>query len=198
MNETQQTLQRQNIQIEQFQPQIDQLTTKSDENQQTVEQLQPQIDQLATNLNGTQQTLQRQNVQIAQLQSQPDLLYRTCEDLRSFGRNSGSGGYWIDPDGVAIGDPPIYVQCNMTTGSSITPNATTRQWMALMKLSQSCTLGNLECSGRATVNQIPATCEDLWKVGHTLNGLYDVKSNKAVRSVYCDFTKLPGDQGDRW
>ena len=145
-----------------------------------------------------QQTLQRQNVQIAQLQSQPALLYRTCEELRSFGRHSGSGGYLIDPDGVAIGAPPMYVQCNMTMGSSVSLWPTTRQWVALMKLSQSCTLDNLECSGRATVNQIPATCEDLWKVGHTLNGLYDVKSNKTAQSVYCDFTKLPGDQGEHF
>jgi hypothetical protein len=49
-------------------------------------------------------------------------LYRscsfTCEELRSIHPESGSGGYWIDPDGVSIGDPPIFVQCNMTTDSS--------------------------------------------------------------------------------
>jgi len=43
-------------------------------------------------------------------------LYRSCEELRSVHPESGS--YWIDPDGVATGDPPIFVQCNMTTGSS--------------------------------------------------------------------------------
>jgi Fibrillar collagen C-terminal domain len=43
-------------------------------------------------------------------------LYRSCEELRSVHPESGS--YWIDPDGVSIGDPPIFVQCNMTTGFS--------------------------------------------------------------------------------
>jgi Fibrillar collagen C-terminal domain len=45
-------------------------------------------------------------------------LYRSCEELRSIHPESGSGGYWIDPDGVSIGDTPIFVQCNMTTDSS--------------------------------------------------------------------------------
>jgi hypothetical protein len=59
------------------------------------------------------------------------------------------------------------------------------------------TLGKFECSGRATVDRMPKSCDDLWKIGHTLNGLYDVKGDTEVRSVYCDFTKLPGDQGAR-
>ena len=45
-------------------------------------------------------------------------IHRSCEELRSADPGSGSGGYWIDPDGVAGGDSPIFVQCNMTTGSS--------------------------------------------------------------------------------
>ena len=52
------------------------------------------------------------------------------------------------------------------------------------------TLGKLECSGRATVDRMAESCDDLWKIGHTLNGFYDVKGDKQVRSVYCDFTKL--------
>jgi hypothetical protein len=59
------------------------------------------------------------------------------------------------------------------------------------------TLGKLECNGRATVNTMPASCVDLWKIGHTLNGYYEVKGSTTVRSVYCDFTKLPGDPGTR-
>jgi len=56
------------------------------------------------------------------------------------------------------------------------------------------TLGKLECSGRAG-DKMPESCDDLWKIGHTLNGFYDVKGEKEVRSVYCDFTKIPGDTG---
>jgi len=57
------------------------------------------------------------------------------------------------------------------------------------------TLGKLECSGRTTVDRMPESCDDLWKIGHTLNGFYDVKGENEVRSVYCDFTKTPGDPG---
>ena len=84
--ETQQTVQRQNVQIEQLERQIVQLTAKSDED--------------------------------PPLNEGKAVLYRSCEELRSADPESGSGGYWIDPDGVATGDPPIFVQCNMTTGSS--------------------------------------------------------------------------------
>ena len=44
--------------------------------------------------------------------------YRRCEELRSAYPENESGGHWIDPDGVATEDPPVYVYCNMTTGSS--------------------------------------------------------------------------------
>ncbi|KAK4011383.1 hypothetical protein OUZ56_020497 [Daphnia magna] len=30
--------------------------------------------------------------------------------------------YWIDPDGQGVGDDPIYVFCNMTTGSTSVPH----------------------------------------------------------------------------
>ena len=30
-----------------------------------------------------------------------------------------------------------------------------------------------------------------------MNGFYDVKGSKTIRSVYCNFTKLPGDPGTR-
>jgi hypothetical protein len=87
--ETQQTVQRQNVQIE---------------------QLQCQIDQLTSNLKSDEQDPPRNKGKA--------VLYRSCEELRSVDPESGSGGYWIDPDGVAAGDPPIFVHCNMTTGSS--------------------------------------------------------------------------------
>ena len=57
------------------------------------------------------------------------------------------------------------------------------------------TLGRLVCSGSVAVNGLPASCEDLWLIGHTLNGLYSVMEGELVKSVYCDFTKLPSDSG---
>ena len=56
-------------------------------------------------------------------------------------------------------------------------------------------LGKLECSGREHVNGIPESCSDLWKMGHTLNGFYDVKRVNEIVKVYCDFTQVPGVKG---
>lgn len=43
---------------------------------------------------------------------------RTCHEARKSGLSDyrNSGMYWIDPDGVGVGDPSIYVYCDMTTG----------------------------------------------------------------------------------
>ena len=57
------------------------------------------------------------------------------------------------------------------------------------------TLGRFECSGQVAVTGMPKSCEDLWKIGHHLNGLYSVMGSEMVESVYCDFTKLPSDAG---
>jgi Fibrillar collagen C-terminal domain len=83
-----------------------------------------------------QEIVQRQELKIAELERKIDepsksngalrstekegkaALYRSCEELRSADPESKTGGHWIDPDGVATGDPPIFVQCDMTTGSS--------------------------------------------------------------------------------
>ena len=46
------------------------------------------------------------------------------------------------------------------------------------------------------LERMPGSCEDLWYIGHRLNGFYDVQGDKEIRSVYCDFTKLPGAQGN--
>ncbi|XP_046645845.1 uncharacterized protein LOC124336186 [Daphnia pulicaria] len=47
---------------------------------------------------------------------------RTCRDLRATDPSLPSGMYWIDPDGQGIGDDAIYVQCNMTSGSTSVPH----------------------------------------------------------------------------
>ena len=43
-------------------------------------------------------------------------IYRTCRESRSADPSLSSGMYWIDPDGIGMGDDPIYVYCNMTSG----------------------------------------------------------------------------------
>ncbi len=41
---------------------------------------------------------------------------RTCQELRAADPSLPSGMQWIDPDGQGVGDDPINVYCNMTTG----------------------------------------------------------------------------------
>ena len=43
--------------------------------------------------------------------------FRTCHETRLSDLTLGSGMYWIDPDGQGMGDDPIYVYCDMETGS---------------------------------------------------------------------------------
>lgn len=54
-------------------------------------------------------------------------------------------------------------------------------------------LGRLICSGQKTVQKIPASCEDLWRIGNSLSGLYSVAGTTSVDTVYCDFKKLPSE-----
>ena len=42
---------------------------------------------------------------------------RTCRELRAANPSLISGMHWIDPDGLGVGDDPIYVYCDMTKGS---------------------------------------------------------------------------------
>ncbi|XP_046646121.1 uncharacterized protein LOC124336383 [Daphnia pulicaria] len=53
--------------------------------------------------------------------------------------------------------------------------------------------------GKAKIEGMPKSCEDLWKIGHTLNGISAVKGNKSIEIVYCDFTKQPNEDGfQKW
>jgi hypothetical protein len=56
------------------------------------------------------------------------------------------------------------------------------------------TLGRLVCT--VTFSGLPKSCQDLWLIGHTLNGFYSVMGSAKMESVYCDFTKLDGDEGN--
>jgi hypothetical protein len=57
------------------------------------------------------------------------------------------------------------------------------------------TLGQFECTGTEALTRMPTSCQDLWLIGHTLNGFFSVMGSKTMESVYCDFTKIPGDEG---
>ncbi len=44
---------------------------------------------------------------------------RTCRELRAADPSLSSGMHWIDPDGQGVGDDPIYVYCDMTSGKIV-------------------------------------------------------------------------------
>ena len=58
------------------------------------------------------------------------------------------------------------------------------------------TLGKLECFGNLPFQGFPSSCEDLKKIGHTLSGFYSIKDGGNFKQVYCDMSKLPGDEGN--
>jgi hypothetical protein len=57
------------------------------------------------------------------------------------------------------------------------------------------TLGKIECEGKAKSEGMPKSCEDLWRMGHTLNGIFAVKGSKSIESLYCDFNRRPNENG---
>ncbi len=44
-------------------------------------------------------------------------VHRTCTEIGEADSSLTSGMYWIDPDGSEVGDDPIFVFCDMTTGT---------------------------------------------------------------------------------
>jgi len=50
--------------------------------------------------------------------------------------------------------------------------------------------------GPAVVSSKPTSCRDLFKMGHTLSGFYDVKGgNNQIAAIYCDFSKSSTETG---
>jgi hypothetical protein len=45
------------------------------------------------------------------------------------------------------------------------------------------------------INGLPSSCGDLKMIGHIWSGFYSVMGSAKMESVYCDFTKLPDDEG---
>jgi hypothetical protein len=44
------------------------------------------------------------------------IIPRTCHEAILGDPTLNSGMHWIDPDGQGVGDDPIYVYCDMTSG----------------------------------------------------------------------------------
>jgi hypothetical protein len=51
-------------------------------------------------------------------------------------------------------------------------------------------------SASVAINGLPSSCCDRKTIaGHTLNGFYSIMGSAMMESVYCDFFKLPSDEG---
>ena len=46
-----------------------------------------------------------------------------------------------------------------------------------------------------SINGLPSSCGDLKMIGHIWSGFYSVMGSAMIESVYCDFSKIPGDPG---
>ncbi|KAK4011418.1 hypothetical protein OUZ56_020535 [Daphnia magna] len=55
-------------------------------------------------------------------------------------------------------------------------------------------VSRLRCRGKAKTEAMPRSCEDLWRMGHNLNGIYSVKGAKQMETVFCQFDKRPNEQ----
>ncbi|XP_057373146.1 uncharacterized protein LOC130694024 [Daphnia carinata] len=287
----------------------------------TLEELQLQLNQLNKNYKTLEEKVAKLELalHVGNQSAGKISISRTCRETRAADPFLGSGMYWIDPDGQAVGDDPIYVYCDMTKGSTAVHHdsesptdvghcagpgcyskavnyaASNRQMLALVELSAQCyqsikydcnnaplelngvsyawwndkygipqyywagsnnsvhtcqcgidgtcvdpvakcncdaaapvqlfddgvvtnkeilpitmlnfgrtqletssgvhTLGPFECVGQVSVDRMPSSCEDLWKTGHKLNGLYSVVGVSTAESIYCDFSKLPHELG---
>jgi hypothetical protein len=60
----------------------------------------------------------RQNAILSNL-GKMSAIPRTCRELKAMNPSLASGMQWIDPDGQGIGDDPIYVYCDMSTGRKL-------------------------------------------------------------------------------
>ncbi len=56
-------------------------------------------------------------------------------------------------------------------------------------------LGPLECHGNVVVKGIPTSCVDVWRIGHTLSGVYIIRGFNKIVTVFCDFSKSLFDDG---
>ncbi|XP_059351512.1 uncharacterized protein LOC130694055 [Daphnia carinata] len=237
----------------------------------------------------------------------PNATLRTCHEINVANPTYPSGMYWIDPDGLGIGDPPIHVHCDMEAAEAagdywkwnpvkgttfilhdseskmdigncrepgcysrqIKYYASDRQMEALQQLSENCAqsiryrcrksplyfngtayawwigkdgeriglyhwmtgcdlddkerqmrgaisserlpvtrlrfsnpfkgygeykVSRLRCQGKAKTEAMPRSCKDLWRMGHTLNGIYSIRGAKRIRIVLCQFDKRPDEQ----
>jgi hypothetical protein len=56
-------------------------------------------------------------------------------------------------------------------------------------------IGYSEVKNKPTYFGMPTSCDNLKGAGHISSGFYSIKGSAMMESVFCDFTKLPSDEG---
>ena len=88
-----------------------------------VKRLEANVTQLQTKVNEQESLLLalKNELQVGvQSGKQQVAIHRTCHEARAANPSLPSGLYWIDPDGQGVGDDPINVFCDMTSGEGLT------------------------------------------------------------------------------
>ena len=93
---------------------VTRLETKVNE-QETIINFLLQANELPISPTGSKSIAANNRQNIIQLSGKSGIP-RTCRELRAANPSIASGMQWIDPDGQGIGDDPIYVYCDMSSG----------------------------------------------------------------------------------
>ena len=96
------------------------LETKVKRLEVNVTQLQTKVDEQETLLLELKNERQVVGVQSEKQQPHQVAIHRTCHEARAANPSLPSGLYWIKPDGKGVGDDPINVFCDMSSGEGLT------------------------------------------------------------------------------
>ena len=100
--------------IEKQEAEIVQLKTRLEKQHDLVLHLNKNLEQLMNIQKAYPTDVQNRHQEISKA-----YVLRTCEDIRAADPTTESGYYFIDPDGQVSGNDPIYVFCDMATGTII-------------------------------------------------------------------------------
>ncbi len=94
-----------------FEAKFHQLKDKNQQLEEKVIRLESKVQQLES------ANALRGNIKSVDSLTGRSAISRTCREARLADPSLDSGMHWIDPDGQGVGDYPIYVHCDMTTGT---------------------------------------------------------------------------------
>jgi hypothetical protein len=94
---------------------VRQLEIKNRQLEDKVIRLESKVQQLESSLEALQENRKSVNPLTGR-----SAIQRTCREAHLADPSLDSGMHWIDPDGQGVGDDPIYVHCDMTTGTTDT------------------------------------------------------------------------------